>query len=74
MAKNKKKSEVADGEPETVKVLFTLSIGLAGAEREEIVEYDPGDVPANSSELEEWIHGEWKEWIWQFIDGRAELA
>lgn len=57
----------------TVKVRMTLNIGLANAKKEDTIEYDAVDVPSKPKEREQWLHEEWQEWAWQYIDGGATI-
>lgn len=47
------------------KVRFTLSIGFACGEHEEIMEYEDD---ATDKEIDE----DWSDWAWNYIDGGAE--
>ena len=59
--------------PKIVRVRMTLSIGMTGDDREEIVECNAKDVPEDDIERAEWLHAEWKEWSGQFIEGGSTI-
>jgi hypothetical protein len=50
------------------KYKFTLNIGFAGENREEIMEYDSDDF-ASLEEMDRAAQEDWSEWIWNYIDG-----
>lgn len=55
-----------------IKVNMRLSIGVVGADREEIVEVS---VPESASEeeIEGIVEREWEKWAWSQIEGGPEL-
>ncbi|KAB8186911.1 hypothetical protein FH608_046325 [Nonomuraea phyllanthi] len=65
-----------DNEP-TIKLAVTLGIGLANAERSDVI--DTG-IPVSewnaltSEQQEERVHEEWKEWIWEYVDGGGSVV
>ena len=58
---------------EKVKIKMTLGIGLV-ADREDEIEFDASDVPADPTEREKWLDAEWRNWAWNFIEGGATIA
>lgn len=58
--------------PGTVRVRFSLSIGLQG-KQQDVVEYDRDDVPPEGQEREDWLNEEWLDWSANYLDGCAKI-
>lgn len=57
-----------------MQVKFTLSVGMQGR-REETIEIPDADVEGLSAdELETYLGEQWQAWIWNYIDGGAEVV
>jgi hypothetical protein len=65
------------GEEKTIKLAMTLGIGLANAERSDVI--DTG-IPVSEWEAlteeqrDDRAHEEWKEWIWEYVDGSGTVV
>lgn len=56
----------------TIKGTLSLGIGFATANREDNFEIEVDD-DATDNQIDDIIEEEWKNWIWNFIDGGWDI-
>lgn len=60
----------------STRIKFTLGIGLAQSEQEDVFDLEElvdNWAELSREELEEALYSEWKKWIWEYIDGAPEI-
>ena len=57
-----------------MKFKVSLSIGYVNATKEDVIEIDDEDIPADPGERELFLHAAWSEWAWNYIDGWIEAV